>query len=488
MRTIFIFILSFLLWEGCYSQKTVTINNLKPRVDVEGNPVDAHDGCIIKIGNKFYWYGAAYGNTSGFMRDNYYQCYSSEDLMSWKKEGKLLENPPSGQYYRPHVIYNKKTKKYVLWYNWYPVLWDGKFGVAISDKPEGPFKIVDTDVKVLYSKDGVGDLGLFVDDDETAYLLYNTIEGHKGSIEKLSEDYLTSTLENSGILANGCEAGSIFKREGKYYFLTDYTCCFCSEGTGARVYMSDHPLTGYQLKNNINRYPGTVTPALIDGFISPNLCSTIKRQPDNSFSPIQIDFYGKNQLSRLQIYQYTGKRPGSDCGDTLALKRYEDIGVPEFELYSKENGKWIKVNTRASIEKTSLYNIITMQFDTKFPKNILLKIADRYPYNEVFISEIKLFDNTGQITASQNNVIAFINDTDTQNAWPAIIPAQQNYVMPLKTANGVEYIWMGDLWGSATDNIKGHDQQYWGAPLVFDTDGNIETMSWVDEWQTTITE
>ena len=144
-------------------------------MDTDGNIVDAHDGRIVKYGNRFYWYGTAYGNTSGFSRNSYYQCYSSSDMMNWRREGRLLENPPSGYYYRPHVIYNKKTKKYVLWYNWYPVLWDGKFGVAVSDKPEGPFKIVNTDVKVLNSKYGVGDLALFVDDDDTAYILYNTI-------------------------------------------------------------------------------------------------------------------------------------------------------------------------------------------------------------------------------------------------------------------------------------------------------------------------
>ena len=69
-----------------------------------------------------------------------------------------------------------------------------------------------------------------------------------------------------------------------------------------------------------------------------------------------------------------------------------------------------------------------------------------------------------------------------------MIPAQQTFVMPLETTKGIEYIWMGDLWGSASDNVKGHDQQYWGRPLVFDADGNIEPMMWVDEWHTTITD
>lgn len=484
-KVFFILIFPFLVSSLGFSQKTVTINNLKPRVDVDGISIDVDDGRVIKFGGKFYWYGTAYGNTSGFIRDTYYQCYSSEDLKTWKKEKQLLENPPSDFYYRPHVIYNKQTKKYVLWYNWYPVLWIGKVGVAISDKPEGPFKIVNSDVRVLNSEDGVGDLGLFIDDDETAYLLYNTIDGHKASIEKLSKDYQKSTLENSGVIARGCEAGAIFKRGGKYYFLTDNTCCFCSEGTGARVYISEYPLTGYQLKNNINRYPGIPATALIDGFVKYHLYSTIKRQPDNSFSPIQIDFYDTEQLNRIQIYQFPGNRQGVYCGDTLSLKRYQDIGIPAFDLFIKEKGEWVKMHIQLSIEATSLYNIITLQFDSKITKNILIKITENYPYDEIFINEIRLFDHLKQFTPLQNGISAYINDNNHRPLLP-IIPAQQTYVMPLETTKGIEYIWMGDMWGSAPDNIKGHDQQYWSEPLVFDEDGNIETLRWVDEWQTII--
>lgn len=470
-----------------FAQQDVVINNLMPRMDTDGNIIDAHDGRIIKFGDKFYWYGTAYENASGFARTHYYQCYSSTDLTTWKKEGKLLEDSPSGYYYRPHVIYNKKTKKYVLWYNWYPVLWDGKFGVAVSDKPEGPFKIVNTDVKVLNSKYGVGDLGLFVDDDETAYIVYNTIEGHKGSIEKLTSDYQKSTFENSGFLTEGCEAGAIFKRNGKYYFLIGQTCCFCSEGSGVRVYASERPLNGYQFKNNINRYPGTPAPALVDGIIIPNIYTAVKKQPDNFFSPVQINLYEDTHLSKLQIYQFTGNRSGTYCGDTLSVKRHDDIAVPDFELFVKRNGEWIKTPAVTTVQSTSMYNIITLDFNEHETTSLQLKITTGYPYDEIFINEIKLYNKMAQLTVAKNKVSAFMNDVEPNSACP-VIPAQQTYVMPLKTKNGMEYVWMGDLWGSAPDNIKGHDQQYWGLPLVFDDAGNIEPMRWVDEWRTTIVE
>jgi hypothetical protein len=250
---------------GLHAQQLITISNSKPRLDETGKFVDAHDGRVIQFGNRFYWYGTQCGNTSGFTTANRYVCYSSPDMMSWRFKGALLADAPEGVYYRKHVIYNAQTRKYVMWYNWYPVLWQDRFGVAESERPEGPFRIVNSDVKVKNSGIGVGDFGLFVDDDGTAYLAYNTIHEHQVSIEKLTRDFLSFTMENGGVIAKYCEAGSMFKRQGRYYLLTDYTCCFCGEGSGARVYISDKPLSGYQMIGNINRLPGVPLPHLTDG-------------------------------------------------------------------------------------------------------------------------------------------------------------------------------------------------------------------------------
>ena len=98
----------------------MTISNVKPRRDVEGKIVDAHDGCLHKFGDRYYLYGTGYGKTDGYQKTNRYRCYSSADLVTWKLEGNLLQRQPEAVYYRPYVIYNAKTRKYVLWYNWYP--------------------------------------------------------------------------------------------------------------------------------------------------------------------------------------------------------------------------------------------------------------------------------------------------------------------------------------------------------------------------------
>jgi len=319
-------VLGWLLPVRCGAEGTsVTIRNNAPRIDESGKIVDAHDGCLECFDGRFYLYGTRYGESDGFTTANRYVCYSSPDLAHWKFHGEILTDPPEGVYYRPYVKYNSKTRLYVLWYNWYPTLWDGQYGVAVSESPQGPFSIRDPNVKVKYGKPG--DHGLLVDDDGTAYLIYTSIEENHGvSIEKLAPDYLSSTGENGGILATGCEACSLFRRDGTYYALFDGCCCFCPAGSGARVYTASAPLGPFTLQGNINR------------------------------------------------------------------------------------------------------------------------------------------DDTGAV----------------------IVPAQQTHVAMIPTTDGTDYIWMGDLWGSRTDGVKGHDLQYWSRPLRFDPKGGIERMHWEDAWSTSL--
>ena len=185
-------LLSLLAVEATAADSIGRVSNVTPRRDLEGNILDAHDGCLQKFGNRYYLYGTAYGKTDGFGTANRYRCYSSPDLMTWKLEGDLLKDPPAGVYYRPYVVYNAKTRKYVCWYNWYPTLWNGQFGVAVSDTPQGPFAIHDANVAVLQKSPG--DLGLFVDADGTGYVIYTSIaKDHAISIEELTGDYLAST-------------------------------------------------------------------------------------------------------------------------------------------------------------------------------------------------------------------------------------------------------------------------------------------------------
>ncbi|MDR3774686.1 MAG: family 43 glycosylhydrolase [Terracidiphilus sp.] len=234
--------------------RSVTIQNTEPRRDVDGNVIDAHDGCLHFYAGRYYLYGTAYGKTAGYTINNRFRVYSSADMEHWTFEGELLQSPPDGVYYRPYVAYNQLTRKYVLWYNWYPKLWAGEVGVATSDTPVGPFTIVNTHVELSQAKDHPGDGSLFVDNDNSAYFIYTAIDQHHSiRVERLAPDFLSSTGLVSGVLGVGCEAPSIFRRGSSYYALFDTTCCFCTEGSGARVLVASNPMGPYRELANINR-------------------------------------------------------------------------------------------------------------------------------------------------------------------------------------------------------------------------------------------
>lgn len=144
---------------------TVTINNVDPRLDENGNILDVHDGSLEVFNGRFYLYGTHYGDTDGLGNLNRYVCYSSSDLTHWHFEGPLLKDAPRRMYYRPYVKFNHTTGKYVLWYNA-----DNRYGVAVSSRPEGPFAIYNPNVPLKNSEQGGGDFGLFVDEDGSGYI------------------------------------------------------------------------------------------------------------------------------------------------------------------------------------------------------------------------------------------------------------------------------------------------------------------------------
>jgi hypothetical protein len=71
-------------------------------------------------------------------------------------------------------------------------------------------------------------------------------------VEKLTPDYLGSTLKSTEAIAGNCEAPAMFKRGKTYYLLFDNTCCFGADGSGARVYTASNPMGPFTYRGNIN--------------------------------------------------------------------------------------------------------------------------------------------------------------------------------------------------------------------------------------------
>ncbi len=455
------------------AQQMITIHNDIPKKTSNGKIIDAHDGRVIQFNKLYYWYGTQYGNTNGFTNANTYVCYSSPDLVTWKFERELMDNKPDGVFYRPHVVFNKKNKKYILWYNWYPKLWDGQFGVAEADAPAGPFKIINDNVAVKHSKLGVGDLGVFVDADEKAYLSYNTINGHKVSVELLDDDYIKSSMQGSAFIAENCEAGSMFKRENLYYLLTDNTCCFCTQGSGAKVFTAASPLGPFVFQQNINRYDGDAAGVLQDGSSNNNFFETLKASEKNEVIAV---FSQPATLSRINIFQFTGNRNGQ-CGEVNNPVLHDPIVEFSFLLSYYNNGVWREISIKkADISNSALQKKYAFSFSAITADKIKITPNYKEGSSSVQIAEI----NFGNATHPYH--FYKINPAEAR----PIIPAQQTYVMELNTDSGKEYIWMGDFWGSATSGIKGNDFQYWSAPLQFYKNGVIKQLQWADSWKVTL--
>ena len=215
--------------------------------DTDGNIINASDGGMIFDDGKYYWYGQAmrpigFGTKGegGQVTDKGVVMYSSENLTDWKYEGIILavsddEGSPLRspmRLERPKIIYNDKTKQYVLWCHYIKYPGDhtfgeggGEAGVAVSDKVTGPYRFLGT-LRPINDGGMVRDCTLFKDDDGTAYFIYDRDETFDLPTRcihavKLSDDYLTPTDEYVRIdAAYRREAPAVIKRGGYYYMIT----------------------------------------------------------------------------------------------------------------------------------------------------------------------------------------------------------------------------------------------------------------------------
>ena len=100
--------------------------------DTEGNVINASDGGMIYAEGAYHWYGMALrdlpfdgAGRGGQATTTGVVMYKSTDLKQWEYEGVILacSDDPNHPLYapmrfeRPKIIYNNKTKKYVLWCN-----------------------------------------------------------------------------------------------------------------------------------------------------------------------------------------------------------------------------------------------------------------------------------------------------------------------------------------------------------------------------------
>lgn len=230
----------FLLLNSCNT--AVTDKEIVPGEiwnDTDGNPINAHGAGILYHQGKYYWFGeykrgktwrVDYITTWECYRVNAggVSCYSSSNLTDWKFEGialapnitdSLNDLHTSKVLERPKVIYNEKTKKFVMWlhidsedYSY------ARAGVAVSDNPEGPYTYIGS---MRPNGQMSRDMTLFKDDDGKAYHIFSSENNATMHISLLTDDYLKpSGTEKRIFIDKSREAPAMFKHKGKYYLIT----------------------------------------------------------------------------------------------------------------------------------------------------------------------------------------------------------------------------------------------------------------------------
>lgn len=216
--------------------------------------INAHGGGMLFHKKTYYWFGehkvaGKIGNTAQVG----VHCYSSKDLYNWKDEGIALHvsNDVKSDIQkgcileRPKVIYNSRTRKFVMWFH-LELKGEGyksaRTGIAVADKVAGPYTFIrstratpgkypvnvgdwNTDINNLYVRDLKGgqmvrDQQLFVDDDGTAYHIFASEENGTLHIAELTDDYLDYTGKwVRAFEGRFMEAPALFKKDGLYYFM-----------------------------------------------------------------------------------------------------------------------------------------------------------------------------------------------------------------------------------------------------------------------------
>lgn len=200
----------------------------EPWPDNRGEHIQAHGGGIIKVGDTWYWFGEDRSKENDLEpTKRFVACYSSKDLVHWTFRNKVLrlESPedfgPAWSLERPKVFHNPETGKYVMYFHF-----DGRLtpdnksiysvarvGVAVSDTVDGDYKFVRS-FRPLGKESR--DIGQFIDDDGSAYLVFESRPSKGFYIAKLSKDYMDVEKE-VGFVHAPLEGGGIVHLNGLYY-------------------------------------------------------------------------------------------------------------------------------------------------------------------------------------------------------------------------------------------------------------------------------
>ena len=204
-------------------------NNKPATLSMSGNPV--FEGWYADpegiIYGDTYWIYPTWSDL--YEKQTFFDCFSSKDLVNWKKHNSILDTTAVKwakiAMWAPSVI--SKNNKYYLFFGANDVHPGeiGGIGVAISDRPEGPYKDLIGKPLINENVNGAQPIDQFVfKDDNNTYYMYYGGWGHCNMV-KLNDDFTALVPFDDGELykevtpQNYTEGPFMFKKNGKYYFM-----------------------------------------------------------------------------------------------------------------------------------------------------------------------------------------------------------------------------------------------------------------------------
>lgn len=187
--------------------------------DTSGQHINAHCGDIIEYDGIYYWFGENRGGNRQQVN-----CYASTNLQDWTFRNIVLKDlgKESGFTERPKVIYNDRTKKFVMWMHKEGAgsYREARAAVAVSDAIDGDYRFLGS---FRPSNNMSRDCYLFKDDDGAAYFVSSSNDNADMKVYRLTDDYLKiDHLVITLFKGQYREAPVLFKRNGFYYLLTSF--------------------------------------------------------------------------------------------------------------------------------------------------------------------------------------------------------------------------------------------------------------------------
>lgn len=190
----------------------------EPWLDNRGQRIQAHGGGITFWKGTYYWFGEDRSQTND-PEKRYVACYASKDLVHWtfRRQVVAMSDPehlgPHWVLERPKVFVNPRTGKFVL----YAHLDDARYKaarvlVAVSNRIDGDYQYVKS-FRPLDQESR--DIGQFIDDDGSAYLIFESRPTGGFFVAKLLEDYMG--VEQTAFIHAPLEGGAIVYYGSQYY-------------------------------------------------------------------------------------------------------------------------------------------------------------------------------------------------------------------------------------------------------------------------------